>query len=170
MGFSVVILYLKGKSNKEGRASALQTPERFQERVKACSLHGEFVFTGSFKRCERETPRGRVVQGDADAPQVDTHSVGFLMGLTEHSPFIHVWVLLMRRENGGKKNNYISNAIRSTYITYSIFPRLTKSRSFSQEIRDIFSFHCDALDRIPLATKRCASEERVDDRSCKYAA
>lgn len=87
----------------KGTLEVSETPNRIEMGARNGSLHGEFVFTGSFVRRERQTPCGGVVQGHADTPQVHAHAVGFLMRLTKHGAFIHVWVLFMEREKMEEK-------------------------------------------------------------------
>lgn len=56
-------------------------------------LHGHFVLSRPSVRYEGETPGGSVVKRHADTPQVHAHAVGFLMRLTQHGAFVHVWML-----------------------------------------------------------------------------
>lgn len=56
-------------------------------------LHGGLVPTGSFEWCEGKTASGGVVKCHTNTPEVNTHSIGLLMSLAQHSTFIHVWVL-----------------------------------------------------------------------------
>lgn len=55
--------------------------------------HGWFIFARPSIRYEGKTPTGSVVKCHTDTPQVNVHSIGFLMGLAQHSTFIHIWVL-----------------------------------------------------------------------------
>lgn len=56
-------------------------------------LHGWFIFARPSVRYEGKTPTGSVVKCHTNTPQVNIHAKGFLMGLAQHSTFIHIWVL-----------------------------------------------------------------------------
>lgn len=55
--------------------------------------HNLFIFAWTSIGYEGKTPTGSVVKCHANTPQVNIHSVGFLMGLAQHGSFIHIWVL-----------------------------------------------------------------------------